>query len=399
MIDSQNSRINSFDYMRAIACMFVILGHICLVGCTDIKTVSIWVPYVVNEIYPVENVTGNLYATWLIYGATHASLNVGHLGVSIFFLISGFVILRSLDREEIGSFVVRRLFRILPCCAAAITATFALVAAVCQTYSVPNPLTFGDSLVSATLTMNLFHRLPTVPVLWSLEVEVAFYIVMASLASMAGRIDTRRIVIAALTLSNVVFVLLGLSRAPELTPGLADQFAHLSQVLLYMPLMLVGAVTYRCWSDGWQTGSMARVATAVGIFFAIYSSYGSVAGWDGLGVDAIAVTLALLLFACAVMWRRERRWLAPLRFVGAISYPLYLVHAPLGWIVLAAMSHHGFSVHAACSAAILASVLVAWSLHILVERPGQQIGAALSRRLTAGLAAAPALAVEAAVAA
>ena len=64
---------------------------------------------------------------------------------------------------------------------------------------------------------------------------------------------------------------------------------------------------------------MATIS-AVGIFATTYALYGTLAGWAGLGVDARAVAVALALFALAIIWRRGRAWLAPLRFVGEISY-------------------------------------------------------------------------------
>ena len=71
--------------------------------------------------------------------------------------------------------------------------------------------------------------------------------------------------------------------------------------------------------------------------------------------------------------------LKPVRLVSfsaEISYSLYLVHGPIGYLVLALGSHLGLPFSVSLLLAIAAVFVVAVALNRLVERPSQ----ALARR-------------------
>ncbi|NED93080.1 acyltransferase, partial [Streptomyces sp. SID11233] len=71
----------------------------------------------------------------------------------------------------------------------------------------------------------------------------------------------------------------------------------------------------------------------------------------------------------AVGWldRVNWRWLT---VAGALTYPFYLVHEHLGWVVVRAL-HVSLGVPAAVTfpATIGVMLLLAWLLHRFVERP------------------------------
>ena len=80
---------------------------------------------------------------------------------------------------------------------------------------------------------------------------------------------------------------------------------------------------------------------------------------------------------------RHGKWLAlrPLIFVGAISYPLYLVHVVLGFAVIRWSIALGWSTLAGVIAAGISCLVVATLLHYFVELPGgRRVRATLTRR-------------------
>lgn len=67
-----------------------------------------------------------------------------------------------------------------------------------------------------------------------------------------------------------------------------------------------------------------------------------------------------------------------LRFIGTVSFGLYLVHIP----VLAALQHglHGrLSPAAIWAIGVLASLLAAWAFHRTVERPAHRLARRMER--------------------
>jgi peptidoglycan/LPS O-acetylase OafA/YrhL len=92
-------------------------------------------------------------------------LNLGVLGLNVFFLISGYLILRSLERYSPKSFAIHRFFRIYP------------------SYLVVSAMVFfakdiSDSSILPQLFMvnDIFGKPNMMAVQWSLLVEIKFYI-------------------------------------------------------------------------------------------------------------------------------------------------------------------------------------------------------------------------------
>jgi peptidoglycan/LPS O-acetylase OafA/YrhL len=110
--------------------------------------------------------------------ALHLNSTAGPMGMSLFFILSGYLIVRTLRSATISEFVVKRVVRILPLAYLYILLVF---------------IVFGLSKQSLFSHLGFFinYRLDqTVPVtehLWSLCVEVHFYIFVTVLAVVGGR--------------------------------------------------------------------------------------------------------------------------------------------------------------------------------------------------------------------
>jgi len=90
-----------------------------------------------------------------------------------------------------------------------------------------------------------------------------------------------------------------------------------------------------------------------------------VAGWEyaaGVGVCAALVGVAT---------RVRMPWLANpvLLWLGAVSYPLYLVHATMGYIVIRRLSGIGVEANLAVGGAIVFMLALASAITYGVERP------------------------------
>ncbi len=121
--------------------------------------------------------------------------NSGYLGVELFFVISGFVVTRSLQRGgwNLRHFVVRRLFRLYPALLFFL-GICALVWGVTSFWApgdLPRQLfgasdwrfvTQGAQVLTGTLTLNTSPRLYVHAAMWSLSVEFQFYAALALLA-------------------------------------------------------------------------------------------------------------------------------------------------------------------------------------------------------------------------
>jgi peptidoglycan/LPS O-acetylase OafA/YrhL len=120
---------------------------------------------------------------WLPLGPKWLELNaaVAAGGMAIFFTLSGFLITRFLlDRPEVGSFLVRRLLRIVPLAWAAMLGLALVNGWSAMSGLLPPNLGFVSNLPPARLLPGGEH-------LWSLCVEMQFYLGIALLVALAGR--------------------------------------------------------------------------------------------------------------------------------------------------------------------------------------------------------------------
>jgi peptidoglycan/LPS O-acetylase OafA/YrhL len=292
-----------------------------------------------------------------------ALFQAGHLGVPVFFAISGFVIAHSLSGKTVSSrflgvFLTKRLVRLaIPYWVSiALMIAYALLSAWIkhEPYTVPSA---GDIALHATYLQEIAGVDPISVVYWTLTYEVQFYCVLAGLflAIHYGvkALDMR----AAVTVHCLMYALaiiwgLGLAASP---PGL---FVNLWFAFY------IGALAY------WAGQGRAN------LFWLLL-----LAGLLAIFNDSFAITAALVAVALCYALRtgaiRHALSQRPVQWVGTISYSLYLLHLPLqGASAFLLKSLVGSSVGADILVMVLttaAAVLGAGVFHHVVEAPAHRL--------------------------
>ncbi|WP_338664009.1 acyltransferase family protein [Pararoseomonas sp. SCSIO 73927] len=298
----------------------------------------------------------------------------GHFGVALFFLISGFVIPFSLLDRGRGSFALGRVLRILPTYAAGLSVTMLAVLACARHFGQPVP--FGVAQWAAQL---LFVRdllsLPSIDgIVWTLEIEVRFYLLCLLLAPAlrAGRVAP--LVTAALAMFGGVGALAALP-LPDAWLTAVTELGISAQMITFM---LVGTV-FHAWHRG--TEPQRTLLAAGAALLALFAAQWAVGGMRGaLRPGLLSYAAALGLFAALFAARHRIRQLpGPLDALARISYPLYVVHGVAGFAVMRLLLEAGWGPGAAVLAATALAFAAAWLLHRLVERPTQRAAHRLGR--------------------
>lgn len=177
----------------------------------------------------------------MIYWLTIPTFNYGPFGVSIFFLISGFVIPFSLNRLEPAKFLVARFLRIYPTYIVASLIMLGLVYLSSrywgQAFAMP-----WDRLIANLLLLQGNAHYPSIDMVnWTLAIEIKFYIIAALLYRSIKAGNTLPIILFAVAVLAACEALPGLLAGWDLRPGLVDS---LKTELMCVIFMFIGTGFY-----------------------------------------------------------------------------------------------------------------------------------------------------------
>jgi peptidoglycan/LPS O-acetylase OafA/YrhL len=283
----------------------------------------------------------------------------GLLGVELFFVLSGFVILMTLERDRpLAEFALARAARLYPAYWGSVALVGAFLLATGQTE-------LRVVLWNATMLQGFLRVPDLVDPYWTLAYELWFYAVLAALVAARQLRNVDRIALAWL-------VVLIAGRSAMLVADRGGRlYQHPLLQLLLMPqfghLFIAGMMLYRL--ETGRRGAATRWALLLAFAYSIFGRP------DWAEVPPLVYLLANAAFLAAVWAAAGERvpLLAsrPVVALGACSYSLYLLHVPVERILSHAFAtlreEHWFH------AAIVAPVALAAALlsHALLERPFQ----------------------------
>ncbi len=230
-------------------------------------------------------------------------LRLGWLGVPLFFMISGFVILWSATGSTPQGFVASRIARLYP--------SFW----VCATLTAL--MKFDSVTVTQYIANMTFAHFPLKidsinPVYWTLFVEIKFYALIFLLLILRQLKHIEKWALAWLAASFV----------PALNMITLDKFGA---------LFLTGMFMFLIWRDGPNAprllgAAVAAVASTLQMTTAVMLSEYGVPGWSLPAVLVMLVCIGAML-AIAMRWIRLD---VNFYVLGSLTYPLYLIHGPVG---------------------------------------------------------------------
>jgi peptidoglycan/LPS O-acetylase OafA/YrhL len=318
----------------------------------------------------------------------------GFVGVDVFFAISGFLITAHLLRElestgtlSMPRFWARRARRLLP--ASLLTLLFCVVATLVLVPAIYWEQFFREIAASSAYVENWqlsrsavdylqATNLPSpVQHFWSLGVEEQFYLLWPVLIVLAtvgvrkagahARLRTVSIALLVITLASLAY-------------AIAETAANPAAAFFVTPT--------RAWEFG--AGGLLAVVAASGRFNASSTAGGAALSWVGLAAILVAAfaysaatpfpgcaALLPVLGAIAVIHAGAPRaaWaptpvlrLAPIQFLGDVSYSIYLWHWPL--LVFAPFAVGAASDNVKVIVLVL-SILAGWLSKVLVEDPAR----------------------------
>lgn len=330
-------RLHEIDLLRIIAALAVVLYH-----------------------YLFSGAAGKL--TTVAYPEVDQIARYGYLGVDLFFVISGFVVLMSAWQRSPGKFLISRIVRLYPAYWVAVTLTAVLTVLI----GAPH---FFVSAWQYVTNMTMFNSLVNAQnvdvVYWTLWSELRFYAIVL-VFTVIGM--TRRRVLTALWIWLAAIAVMEVLPAGRIAT-IADlvvqsQFAH--YFIAGMALFLLH-----------RFGPSIEVVLIIVLSLAnaVFRGIGfadAVAQRYTITLDAGVITgiIVVIFVVMGLVATGVTRPLARPGFAlaGSLTYPLYLIHAYIGFMLFNLLADK-VDRWLLVVGLVATMLLSAYGIHRLVEQP------------------------------
>ena len=327
-----NTRVNEIDLLRFCAAMAVVFYHYTFRG------------FAADGLSPIP------------YPALAPVAKYGYLGVELFFMISGFVILMTAAHGSLKAFIVSRLVRLYPAFWACCTLTFVTITLIGTT---AQPLTLREYVINMTMTSGFVGVRDLDGSYWSLFVEMRFYALVA-IVLLLRRIQQAQWLLVCWLGASAASVLLDIDR--------------LRAVLIvdYSAFFIAGAACFLIWSRG-----ISRVTGLLILgswLMAIWQSTAALPEIEkhyatDLSAVIIGMTISTFFLVMVAVAMRltgpfaNREW----TIVGTMTYPLYLLHQSIGFSIFNA-AYPSVHPQVLLWGTIAAMLATSYAVHVWIEQ-------------------------------
>lgn len=292
----QANRIDWLDYARFICALAVVCFHYLSPG------ISNHMPFMPD------------------FGPVRRVADYGYLGVDFFFMVSGYVIMLSVGDRTASEFAAARALRLLPAYLFCMTLTW-LVLAFARDPAYP--VTVWQWVANLTMVSPLLGVPYVDTVYWTLLYEILFYGMVYALILFGLRRHLEWCVLAWLALQA----------------GAWAAGVELPLVSGYFHLFSAGCLLYFVTREGWTPLRIGAVLVALLLNLSGVVERGALrTEMSSIALSpAVLVAVMGLFFAAFVILPRISLRLPFAKVIGSLTYPLYLVHQHIGYVLIGAM--------------------------------------------------------------
>lgn len=292
----------------------------------------------------------------------------GYLGVNFFFLLSGFVIMASAQNRGAFEFAFARALRIYPAFIICLLLTV-LVTFFVSGVKVPT----GNILANATI-MNDYLRIPNVDgVYWTLQAEIKFY-ACVFLLLLTGLFSYHRYWIA-------IWLLLAILHHLYDQPFFMGWFINPS----YSFYFIAGVTAYLLSKN--MRNLNVQICFWISTFFCMLVAGNQAKNFlSNPTSDVIMNIRVIITFFCVFFFmlacgfmniKYVPKWWV---YLGAVSYPLYLLHNRAGKAIIESFGNENY-IYALIALVSFGIIMVSLLIHRYIEIPADRAGKLFFKKL------------------
>lgn len=341
-----NKKVWFIQMLRGIASLSVVYNHIFALFFANEATINQFLHIDKYKLPPFTSNNIFLYIFNILDQKFY--INPGFVGVYIFFLISGFVIPISIENNTLKKFIISRLFRIYP------VAIIGMSISILSIYI--SQLIFKNTIyhlepISIISNFTILLRYPLHqefidPVLWTLGIEIYFYILLA-------------IVYKINFMKNIKFISIILA----IVCMIIDK--HYSSIIKNIMFMLIGTSIFLR-----NTNKISKINNAINIafIFILIQVLWYITDIHYFNLILFTTLYSFLLFIILYKLKSNIKYSNILDFFGNISYPMYISHQILGYALLSFLILH-INMYIAIIITFIIIITFAYIIHITIEKP------------------------------
>lgn len=290
----------------------------------------------------------------------------GCTGVDLFFIVSGFVIFMTLQyQNDLTQFWLARVIRLLPSYWLSI-----IIALVCGLiFGVTIKLNVGDLFGNVFIIQPIFRSKFLVGAYWTLYVEILFYFLVSLLMLM------RLLPKIELVIFIGLLVCFALNFARQLLNDKSETFNHLFVVLRGLcPLVshfhsfAAGILFYICYKGGFNMQRLGLIIFTFIVAIAAHKDSVMINSFINAFEHGLCLLVYYILFVLILFNRLNFLTNKLFLFFGSISYPLYLIHQPIGINLWQSLMHE-IGRTGALVVSVLLCVFIATGITFLFDIP------------------------------
>lgn len=366
-MESTKNKIWFLHLLRGIACLIVLYSHIFYLFWTKYNDIKAY--------WQGENLSINTSGVFICrVNEIIANLHIGFgtLGVSLFFLISGFVIPISLEKTKGIPFLIQRMTRIYPVYVVGLLILCCSMFAYCFYTNQHWQYGLKNIILNASLLKDWTNVSSMDGINWTLEIELKFYILMAFLVQFFNIKKARVAIITALSFLVLKF----LTFIPM--HSFWSKLAFIINFnIFFLTYMLIGTGYYNFYKKKFSLKKLLLYVITMLIICFICMLHNPIFTADATNYY-VNCSLALLIFTIFYLTRKRLVYNKVLNFLANISYPLYVVHGFNSYILMTVLYKYTQNYYICTSTAFFMSLLLACILHVMVEMPSVAFGKKLS---------------------
>lgn len=297
-----------------------------------------------------------------------------YFGLALFFIISGFIIPVSLEKGSKANYVIRRVARILPTAivCTVVTSLVILVGRLLEGNAVA-PFSITAVIANAILVRDVVGQPFIDTAIWTLEVEVHFYLICFVIGFFSGQKK-------ALVILGMALAFLLASMALSHSTGPYESYKPFLNLIAmngsFLALMFVGMALYN-----FNAGNWSVLKTVLVVFLLMVMNNLTLQNYASTtaGIMYVNHVYAVLVFIVLLLLGEKVPYFKGMDKLADVSYPLYLLHGSCGYTIFYIAYKEAHNTIFALTISLVTVLALTLIVHRTIELPSTPAGKWVAR--------------------